>query len=418
MIKKIRIQIAVVLLALIFFFIAFAYGSALLDMANAIETDADAVLTLMNRGIVLGSNPDGRPILFDNPAFDDFDSKTLDDYNRQASFSALAVNNNGTIELSFVQKGDLYTTEEIEEIVTTILSNDVEKGRYEGYYFLTANNDNNAMVISVIDKNAEWDGFRRAAFSMLFINLTGFIITAIIVWILTGFITRPIADAMETKKRFISDASHELKTPLTIISANTEVLKEDLGKENSWLNNIQSQTARMQYLVQEMLQLSALEEKSKATPKERFSLSDQCEKTVLSFDAIAYERGLKLSYAFTPSLYTVGDSDAFAKIVGTLVDNAVKYASDHGEVKVTLKQIQSNAVLSVYNTGCGIKNSERKRVFERFYRSDQSRARETGGSGLGLSIAQATSKLNNWTLKLESEENVYTNFVLTVKLSQ
>ncbi len=418
MIKKIRIQIAAVLLALIFLFIAFVYGSALFDMMMSIDNNADDVLTIISKGVELREGPDGRPALFVKPVFGDIDKEDLEeDYNRQESFCALAITSPDKTDISFIQKGDLYTSEEIEDLCAVILSSDANKGRYEGYYFIQETKGN-ATIISVIDKTAEWETLRNTALSMLLINLIGFAVTAIIVWVLTGFITKPILDAMEAKKRFISDASHELKTPLTIISANAEVLKEDVGDGNGWLNNIEAQTHRMQNLVQEMLQLSSLEEASTKVEKQRFSLSEIAESTVLPFDAIAFERGLHLTYDFDPDLHTQGDPDAFCKIVGTLTDNAIKYASDNGEVVITLKQYQNTAIFSVYNTGCGIRNEERKRVFERFYRSDESRTRATGGSGLGLSIAQATSKLNGWTLKLESEENVYTKFILTIKLSQ
>ncbi len=418
MIKKTRIQIASVLLALIFFFIAFAYGSALFDMVRAIENSAEEVLAIMHRSIDVRLDASGQPQIFVNPILEEFRKEDLEEeYNRITGFCALAYDDGGVTKVSYIQKGEAYTAADIEDVVKSVLTTEDPQGRYQGYYFVL-DRQPGSNVISVVDKNSEWDSLRRTAFSMLFINLSGFLVTAAIVWVLTGFITRPIADAMETKKRFISDASHELKTPLTIISANTEVLKEELGSNNGWLNNIDAQTHRMQNLVQEMLQLSSVEEAGSVKKKERFSLTETAEESVLPFDAIAYERGLNLTYQFDPGLYAVGDPDAFRKIVGTLLDNAIKYCQDKGTVDVVLKQNQNTAIFSVYNTGCGIKNSERKRVFERFYRSDQSRARSTGGSGLGLSIAQATSKLNNWHLKLDSEEDQYTKFVLTLKLSQ
>ncbi len=423
MIKKIRVQIAAVLLALILFFVGFVYGSAILDMRTSIDNDAESVLTMMQSAVFIRYDT-GTPTLNINPMFEQLEDEELEnDYKRRASFWALVVDNEGYQSLSFVQKGNLYTEEELKSIVNDVLSIEDSSGRNDGYYFSTKK-QGNISVIAVIDKTFDIEALQRIAFTMLFISIVGFIIIAVVVWILTGFITRPIKDAMDAKKRFISDASHELKTPLTIISANAEVLKEDVGQENDWLNNIKAQTHRMQELVQELLDLSALEEvdfdnssNGKKYKKEKFSLSGITEEAVLPFDAIAYERGLKLTYDFSQEIMATGDPDAFRKIVGTLVDNAIKYASENGEVNVTLKQSQSSAVLAVYNTGCGIKDEERNRVFERFYRSDQSRARETGGSGLGLAIAKATANRNNWSLKLDSEENKYTKFILTIKIA-
>ncbi len=418
MIKKTRIQIAVVLLVLILFFVAFVYGSAVLDMFTSIKSDAESVLATMQSSVMIIRDPEsGKPVLNINPALRDFEDEDLeDDYNRRASFCALVVDNGSSIDVSFIQKGNLYTDEQIKLIVSSVLSSDVEDGRVEGYYF-SIREKGDVEVLAVIDKSYDILALRRIALTMLFISVVGFVFIAVIVWILTGFITRPIADAMDTKKRFISDASHELKTPLTIISANTEVLKEDVG-DSAWLGNIEAQTHRMQELVQELLQLSAIEEDNKkSAKKERFLLTDVATEVVLPFDAIAYEKGLNLTYDFEQNLYTVGDPDSFRKIIGTLVDNAIKYASENGDVDISLKRHQNTAVLIVYNTGCGIKDSERGKIFDRFYRSDQSRARTTGGSGLGLAIAQAAAKQNNWALKLDSEEHKYTKFLLSIKLT-
>ena len=223
----------------------------------------------------------------------------------------------------------------------------------------------------------------------------------IFVYILSLSVFDPIKETLFKQKQFISNASHELKTPLTIISANAEVLKQN--GDNQWIDNITSQTERLNLLVNDMLSLAKIDEAKEQLSILNFNLSEVVTNEALAFDALAFEKGKNLSLFIQPNLQYKGDIKSVKNIVNILLDNAVKHANTGGEIALYLKKDGNKTSLVVFNTGSDIPNSDSQKVFERFYRSDQSRSRESGGSGLGLSIAKGIADNNKWKITATSK---------------
>lgn len=199
---------------------------------------------------------------------------------------------------------------------------------------------------------------------------------------------RPVANAIEKQKQFITDAGHELKTPLAIISADAEVIELCDG-ESEWLTSIKNQTQRMSGLVKNLVNLSKLDELSDNFKKERFNLSEAVEETVASFETKAKHDGKAIELNAVPNLIYYGCQSEIIQLISILCDNAIKYSDAKGNIKISLYKSGKNICLDCYNTCEKIDPKTASRLFDRFYRADSSRSRETGGYGIGLSVAKA-----------------------------
>ena len=261
--------------------------------------------------------------------------------------------------------------------------------------------DGNRLIISGSDVTEFLQIFESNVTNILVTLIIAYVLLFIFVYILSLSVFDPIKETLFKQKQFISNASHELKTPLTIISANAEVLKQN--GDNQWIDNITSQTERLNLLVNDMLSLAKIDEAKEQLSILNFNLSEVVTNEALAFDALAFEKGKNLSLFIQPNLQYKGDIKSVKNIVNILLDNAVKHANTGGEIALYLKKDGNKTSLVVFNTGSDIPNSDSQKVFERFYRSDQSRSRESGGSGLGLSIAKGIADNNKWKITATSK---------------
>ena len=191
-----------------------------------------------------------------------------------------------------------------------------------------------------------------------------------------------------------------MKTPLTIISANADVIKST--DNNQWVQSIKTQTERLNDLVGDMLTLAKLDEDKPMLALVEFNLSEEIINSSLAFDALAFEKGQTINLDVEPNISYKGDIQSVKKIVNILLDNAVKHAVSRGEISLSLKKENGKIVFTVFNTGSNIPAQDSNRVFERFFRGDASRSRESGGSGLGLSIAKSIADVNKWKISAQS----------------
>ena len=292
-----------------------------------------------------------------------------------------------------------------EDDAQTMLDYVLEKGKTDGWYgslqYFRKNYDRGTLVV-FSDRSAE----QLLLHKVLLVSILVFLLMEGVVFLLTMILTkramRPMQETFERQRQFISDAGHELKTPLTIISANVDILHDEIG-ENKWLSYIQSQAERMRVLVGEMMNLTKLEMGDKEKDFVDFSLSEAVSGAALPFEGQAFEQKKQLELEIQEDISYHGNPDQIKQLVGIFMDNALKYSKEHGEIRVTLQQVQNKKTLKVYNTGKGIPESEKEKIFQRFYRSDASRARSTGGYGLGLSIAQSIADAHKIRIQVESE---------------
>lgn len=216
-------------------------------------------------------------------------------------------------------------------------------------------------------------------------------------------IVDPLEEGYKKQKQFISDAGHELKTPVSVVSANAELLSREIG-ENKWLQNIRYENERISTLVTQLLNLARTEN---TTPQmEVVNFSRLVIGESLPFESVAYEKNIGLCCKVDPEIFVMGSSVQLKQIVSILLDNAIEHSEIGGEVKISLKKERGQACLSVINSGAEIPKEQRERLFERFYRADSSRA-DSGHYGLGLAIAKAISESH----KGKIEVNCYDGLV-------
>lgn len=208
----------------------------------------------------------------------------------------------------------------------------------------------------------------------------------ILIFILSKKAVKPIAESYEKQKQFVTDANHELKTPLTLILTNLDIAESELGK-NEWLDDIRSEGNRMTELVNQLMALSRMDEEGGALTLTDIALGELVANTVLEFEPLARDRGKSLSSSVTREITYFGDEALLRRLVGILMDNAIKYCDNGGEINVTLHRGR-RIVLTVENTYEAVDEIDLQRLFDRFYRADKSR-KFTGGYGIGLSMAKA-----------------------------
>ena len=256
--------------------------------------------------------------------------------------------------------------------------------------------------------------------------LSNLIITFIYVGVLALFIIflislyfanraiKPVSEAWEKQNRFIADASHELKTPLTVINTNADVLlshfDSTIGEEKKWIYYIKDEAQRMTRLTNDLLLLARLDNGNNEMQKTEFSLSETVETVILTMEAVLYENNLKFTSDIAEGIKIYGNPDSIKQLVMILMDNAVKYTPKGGTIGIVLKKKEGKSVLTVSNTGQPLPHEERKRIFDRFYRADESRTRSSGGYGLGLAIAYSICRSHGGHISAESADgkNIFT----------
>jgi signal transduction histidine kinase len=259
---------------------------------------------------------------------------------------------------------------------------------------------------------------------LMYTFIAVFVITFICIYFVSRFLTnrsiQPIKDAFEKQRRFISDASHELKTPLAVIQTNVDVLlqnKKDLHEEDQkWLGYIQSEVQRMGNLTRDLLYLTQMsDDESETLMHIPFDISDCIEKQMLGLEVVAFEKDIDLQYAIEPSLMMNGNAEQIAQVIIILMDNAIKYTPAKGQITLQLKRIAHTLQIDIINTGKGISPEDLPYIFDRFYRADKGRSRQSGSYGLGLSIAKAIVEQHNGKISCASSPDGDTHFIIKFK---
>ena len=303
------------------------------------------------------------------------------------------------------------TDDEIKDIAENIIKNkttNIKIGNlYIEKYSYSFNKDNTSLII--IDNTQTNAMLLKTLETSILIFIVLEVVIIFISVKLTSWIIKPVIETFNKQKQFIEDASHELKTPLSVIMACSEALENE-SEEKKWLSNIKSESERMNKLISNLLDMA----KSENQNNEQFAIEELIEKSVLTFESLIYEKNINLEYDIEENINTKCDGDQIKQLVGILIDNAIKHSLTKGEIKVKLKKEKENIVLTVTNKGEEIAKEDREKIFERFYRTDKSRNRNENRYGLGLAIAKNIVTNHNGEISVNSE-NGYTTFKVIIK---
>ena len=296
--------------------------------------------------------------------------------------------------------------EKIKELANEIIANHGDEDYYVGNLFTNkysyAFTNNNTLVI--MDNT----NTNKSLFNQLITSSVLFTVLEIISFVITHYISlwivNPVKKSFVKQKQFISDASHELKTPLAVITASCDAYFND--KNEKWVHNMKSESERMTKLVTELLDLASIEEKE--VEKIDNNLSDIVESSVLTYESVFFEKKINLKYKITDDIHLKCNEDQIKELMSILIDNSIKHCSKEGKVNINLLIEDKNIVLEVKNTGEGIKKEDEERIFERFYKVDSSRNRDSNNYGLGLSIAKSIVENHDGNIKAFSKNGVTT----------
>ncbi len=312
-------------------------------------------------------------------------------------------------DIDFVAAIDI---SEAEEMAKTVFLRDESSGFYGNYRFGLADTEKGSIIV-FLDCFRSLSTFRSFAFSGIFISVIGLAAVFILVLIFSGVIVRPIAESYEKQRRFITDASHEIKTPLAIISANAEVIETENG-ESEWTNSIKNQVENLSGLTQNLITLSRMEE-GKEPAMNTVSLSQVVIESLEPFYTLASSKDKMLTTHIDADISVIGNDPMLRQLVSILADNAVKYSNENAEIIVSLKKQGRGSVLSFENTVDGISTGNHDRLFDRFVRSDNSRNSQTGGHGIGLSVAKAIAETHKATVSAFSPNGKILNISVIFK---
>lgn len=249
------------------------------------------------------------------------------------------------------------------------------------------------------------------------------IATLFIIFLISRFFANkaiePIKEAFEKQRQFLADASHELKTPLTVMSANLDVLSQEMDlQESKWIRYIKDEIARMAGLVNDLLYLAQMDYEEDKIEFSIFDFSELAESTALSMEGIVYEKNMYINYSIKESAFILGNTDKLKQVIIILLENALKYSFSQTEIELSLEKTNSSAILTVSNFGDGISSEDIPKIFDRFYKADFSRERKGTGYGLGLSIAQAIVKMHNGKISVYSVPSEKTTFKVELPLAK
>ena len=319
---------------------------------------------------------------------------------------------------SQVDSWDVTHTAAVDEETARKMSQSVlDGGRETGYYgeFRYRVSEDSGLIV-FLDDSSEIESIQLLILILAIISLIFVLLITIVFSFLSKYIVKPFEENARMQKQFITDASHELKTPLAIISANAEVLAYKDG-ENEWIGNITEQVGRVSEMVNELLTLNRLEEVDEISDIEPVDLSELTQKTVSDFEEVFNSKGIETIYEIQPDIVINGNTDQLKRLISVLADNAAKYAAENGKVEVKLSKDTRHTYLTFFNS-CEIDpDADYRHLFDRFYRPDSSRTSSTGGHGIGLSIAKRITILHNGTIEaVPSNDGLTFNVKLSNKL--
>jgi len=322
----------------------------------------------------------------------------------------IILNDDGQVTSWTSERTDLYSDEQIQDIAGSILADGKDSGRVGTQFYRIAESSGQTKLL-VLDARLDFLSVSNTLRDAILITMIACVVLSLLAVLLIRRMVRPVEEAFTRQKQFVSDASHELKTPLAVISANAEVLEQEIG-ENEYLGYIRSEVTRTDSLVRNLLTLARLDRGGAKTEMKPFDLSHALLDVILPFESTVYEAGKTLETDIPDGIQCCGNEEMIKQLAVILLSNALKYSDDGGLIRVSLAQKGKQREIRVFNTGDPIAPEDREKIFDRFWRGDPAHGRETGGHGLGLAIARSIIEAHRGRISVESSEKEGTTFIV------
>ncbi len=338
--------------------------------------------------------PDGRPGGGDKPGPRDGVPGKNEPQFQLSTFYAVAYSDDGAVLSVDNGNSALQSEESLLGITASILKSGKTGGRTGSMTYLVEKREGYTLVV-MIDGTISDRNQTLLIRQMLTIGSAALAVLTVLSVALARRIVKPLEENDGRQKRFVSDAGHELKTPIAVISANSELLRREIG-ESEWLNNIDYENGRMSDLVRQLLALSKAE--SGETPRESLDFSQLVAGEVLPFDSLAFEKGKRIGAEIAPGIAVRGNPNQLRQLVSVLLDNALSHGTGDS-IELTLRRDRHGAVLAVANEAAEMSADQLSRLFDRFTRGDEARGDDGSHYGLGLSIAKAVAEAHGGAIR-------------------
>ena len=320
----------------------------------------------------------------------------------------ILLNEDGSVASWTSDRTDLYTDEQVAAIAENALADGKDSGRIgTQFYRKTADG------LVVLDARLDYLSASNVLRSAALIAAVSCALLSFLAWLLIRRMVQPVEDAFNRQKQFVSDASHELKTPLAVISANAEVLEQEIG-ENEYLGYIRSEVRRTDTLVKNLLTLARMDKGGAEAVMKSFDLSRALLDVILPFESTVFEAGKTMETDIPEGVNCTGNEEQVKQLAVILLSNALKYSDDGGRIEISLKARGKQREIRVFNTGKAISPEDREHIFDRFWRGDPAHGRETGGHGLGLAIARTIVETHRGKIAVDSRDGYGTAFTVTL----
>lgn len=374
MIRKLQIKFITITMFAVIVISSGIFGVIIVENYRTIDRQTDAILNLL-------AENDGKM-----PDYNGNNKNSSDYINKETKFSTryftVEIDENEEITSTDMKNIARVSYDDVENIIKNIKDT---SGYYENFKYRVIEKDNNKMII-FLDCSTQLRGLKHTIQRSILIVVGVWILVLIIVSLLSKRMLKPITENIEKQKQFITNASHELKTPLAVITADIDVLEMTVGEDNEWLESIKSQTNRMNSLIKTLLNLSNVEQGKNKLHKSEFLITDVIKKQIQELKPLLKDKKIEFE---EKDIKVNADVDLIKQVISILIDNAIKYTPNDGTIKFDVTKQGKNTKIEISNTCENIENVDVNRVFERFYRDDKSRNKKKDGYGIGLSIAKS-----------------------------
>ena len=329
----------------------------------------------------------------------------LEDYKIKSEIDVEGLYNFLIEDSIIIQSSNTVEDKVLNEYILKIAKKNNEKGIVGKYIYKVRKINKSMKRITLIEDENAISHIKTIFLFSFIISITSIVVIYILAKKVSNMIVKPVEQTFEEQKQFISDASHELKTPLAVIEANADVLENEIGT-NKWINYIQNEVDSMDRLINELLLLAKIENVDNLKEYKQLNFSQEVEIILSMFESMAYEKQVTIKSVISQNIIMNANREDIEHIVSTLTDNAIKHTEPKKEVEVILKKEKNEIILEVKNMGDPIPEEERQKIFERFYRIDKSRNRKDKRYGLGLAIAKSTIEKYNGKIEVFYKDNV------------